>query len=477
MLRNPAHSLPCLIAILAAAVYLPALPASFQFDDWQVVLGDPRVTSFSAWWQSMPGMRALLKLSYATNHESGGGVMAFRAVNILLHALNAAMLFMLMQQMGRRLCRINSGEAAIAGAVAALVFALHPAQTESVTYISGRSNVLAVFFVLSALLAWLKSREKCAGPQWIILSLLAFAAALASKEIAAVLPLAMLLCLAAQLDRPALREFIMPAVLIALAVLLFAAAWPRLPYDYLLRTSLETRGPVENLAAQSQGVVWLTGQMFNWARLNADPMLQPVTQWTPGVILKATALASVFIAGLFSLRRYPAAAFAVLWFFIWLAPTNSLIARLDVANDRQLYLAIAGPAWLLGYGIAQLTRIFHLKYKISGPVRCAIPAVLALSLVLALGTINRNRVYATETAFWQDVTVKSPHNTRAWNNLGMAEALACRPDSATRAFEEAIRLEPDSWRAQVNLELLKTGELQGLPVQCREDIRAPLRKR
>jgi hypothetical protein len=197
--------------------------------------------------------------------------------------------------------------------------------------------------------------------------------------------------------------------------------------------------------------------MFDWTRLNADPMLQPVTQWTTGVILKTTALAAVIAVGLLALRRRPVPAFAILWFFLWLAPTNSLIARLDVANDRQLYLAIAGPALLPGYGVARLGRYVA-------------PAALALSVVLALGTVQRNRVYATETAFWNDVVIKSPHNQRAWNNLGMAEAFDCRLESAARAFEEAIRLAPDYPLPQVNLELLKIGELPGMPARCRDDV-------
>jgi len=446
--------LPWLIVVLTVAVYLPSLSSSFQFDDWNVVLGDQRVLSFSSWWNSMPGMRALLKLSYALNHELNSSVEGFRAVNILIHALNTALLFFLTQHLARRIGRLDNSGAALVGAVTSLVFALHPAQTESVTYISGRSNALATLFVLLALVAWLRSWEKDAGRRWTLLAAFAFVAALACKETAAVLPLAMLLCLAAKSDRPALRDFIPPLTLAALAALLFAVAWPRLPYDYLLRASLETRGPVENLAAQSQGVVWLIGQMFDWSRLNADPMLQPVTQWTAAVIMKTTALAAVVIGGLFALRRYPVPAFAILWFFIWLAPTNSLIARLDVANDRQLYLALAGPAWLLGHGVARMGR--HV-----------LPAALVLSIALAFGTVQRNRAYSTEAMFWNDVVIKSPHNQRAWNNLGMAEALDCRSDSAIRAFEEAIRLAPDYTLPKINLELLKIGELPGIPARCR----------
>ena len=69
-----ALSLP--LALLAAAialVYLPSLGASFQFDDWNVIVRDPRVQSLAAWLASMPGTRPLLKLSFALNHELGDG--------------------------------------------------------------------------------------------------------------------------------------------------------------------------------------------------------------------------------------------------------------------------------------------------------------------------------------------------------------------------------------------------------------------
>jgi hypothetical protein len=162
--------------------------------------------------------------------------------------------------------------------------------------------------------------------------------------------------------------------------------------------------------------------------------------------------------GIMGLRRWPAAAFAILWFFLSLAPTNSFIARLDVANDRQLYVALIGPAWLLGHGIARLR----------------LPAwmpILPLALLFCLGTAVRNRVYATELTFWQDVVAKSPHNTRAWNNLGMAEAIACQPDAARDSFDEAVRRDPRFVQPQVNLALLEKGELPGMPAGCTGDSR------
>ena len=74
---------PALLVVLVVCLaYANALQASFQFDDWDVIVRDPRVQDLAAWWSSMPGMRPLLKLSYALNHASGAGVAGFHAVNV-----------------------------------------------------------------------------------------------------------------------------------------------------------------------------------------------------------------------------------------------------------------------------------------------------------------------------------------------------------------------------------------------------------
>lgn len=436
--------LPWLAALLVVAVYLPALSASFQFDDWQVVLGDPRVQSLGAWWGAMPGMRALVKLSYALNHELGARVEAFRAVNIALHALNTALVFVLVRNLSRRLRTADATGASVVAAVVALVFALHPVQTESVTYIAARSNLIAATFSLLALLAWLHGRQQQPALWWP-LATVCYVAALAGKETAAVLPLVMVLCLAA--DRSfTRRDLLFPAGLFVLCGVLLAVLWQSLPYDYLLQTSLDTRGPVQNLLAQTEGVGWLAAQLLRWDRLNADPMLLPADSLTAGTALRAGVLLAVLAAGVLSLRRWPAVGFGILWFFLWLAPTNSLLARLDLANDRQLYLALIGPAWCVA----------HLLLQLRGH---AWMATLLLAVVLAAGTWTRNRVYATEVSFWEDVTAKSPHNARAWNNLGMAFAAACQPIAAADAFSESTRRAPQDPLPDINLALLQQGEL------------------
>jgi len=151
------------------------------------------------------------------------------------------------------------------------------------------------------------------------------------------------------------------------------------------------------------------------------------------------------------LRSRPALAFGILWFFLWLAPTNSVLARLDVANDRQIYLALVGPAWLAAWGAG------HLRIS-----RGALMAgTVAAALILGTATWKRNEVYRNEIAFWEDVARKAPHNGRAFNNLGYAYAVAARDEEAEAALRRALAIDPGDVRAAVNLRLLREGALAG----------------
>jgi tetratricopeptide (TPR) repeat protein len=184
--------------------------------------------------------------------------------------------------------------------------------------------------------------------------------------------------------------------------------------------------------------------------MNADPALPVNLDLDVDGALTLIVIVIVGGLALASVRRFPLPAFAILWFFLWLAPTNSLLARLDLVNDRQLYVALAGPALLLAAAIRRLA-----KYQ----RRFAVVAfVLVLSLT-GLATHLRNEVYRDEVTFWRDVVGQSPHNARAFNNLGVALADQCDLARAEAAWLRALRLDPGYVRAAVNLRLLGEGLL------------------
>jgi hypothetical protein len=222
-------------------------------------------------------------------------------------------------------------------------------------------------------------------------------------------------------------------------------------YRWLLETSFEARSVATNLLTQAHAVVYLIGQLVRFDRLNADPMLPVFDSWSPIVAADVAIIAALIAVAVALIPRRPALAFGIVWFFVWLLPTNSFLPRLDVVNDRQLYLALVGPAWLVAVTVGTLG---------SKPdSRIPFAAALALAIGLGVATHHRNRVYADEIVFWEDVTQKTPDNGRAFCNLGYAYALASRNDDAEGALRRALAIDPHDVRAAVNLRLLHEGAL------------------
>ena len=437
-----------LLAAAVLATYANALAGSFQFDDWNVIVDEPRVATVSAWWASMPGIRPVLKLSYAANRASGLGLAGFHAVNLAVHVASALLAWALLRRIAARL-----GAPPAAALLGALSFALHPVQTEAVTYVSGRSSSLAGALALGSALAWLEGRERRATWLWAGLSPLLMALSLGVKETALVLPVALLLLGAVAGPRAFSRRRALPAISPHLLVLVAAAgAFLASPaYRRMVSRSLELRDPWANLLTHVDALGWLAGQIVRLDRLNADPALPAVTSLSPSVALAGLGLLSALAAGLALLRRRPAVAFGVLWFLLWLPATGWWLPRPEPASERQLYLALLGPAWLAGLALA--------PWLAAGTIRRT--GVVALVAALGTATVLRNRAYRSEVAFWEDVVSRSPHNARAHNNLGVALAGRCLTLEAEAAFRRALEADPGHFRAAVNLELLSEGRALG----------------
>jgi hypothetical protein len=317
--------LPLLLAAIAALAYLPSLGGAFQFDDYNVIVHYPTVHSWRTLFERAGGgVRAVLKASYVLNWTINPGPLGFHLVNIALHALNAVLLFFI----GRRLF----GEKP--ALIAALLFALHPMQTEAVTYISGRSSSLMAAFYLSALLVYLR------GAHWALSSLL-FVLALATRETAVTLPAALLLV---ELVRGTPWRTIAQRQWAHWSLLALGGAVVLMNQRYfdLLAYGFGERGVVDNLRTQVGAVSYLVWHLITLQGLNIDPALPTLTEWTPALAFQGILLCAWLALGLASFRRRPWLAFGILWFFLQLAPTNSIVPRLDVANDRQLYLACWG---------------------------------------------------------------------------------------------------------------------------------------
>ncbi|UCF38341.1 MAG: glycosyltransferase family 39 protein, partial [Acidobacteriota bacterium] len=174
--------IPVLLAVLCFLLYANTLGHSLVFDDVTLILQNRSVLELD--WATIlykGGYRPFRTLTYALNYAVGGeDPFGYHLVNVLLHALNAVLAFLLFW----RLSRSN----AVAG-IGAAFMALHPVQTAAVAYVSGRKDLLAAFFLLAGFYLYV-SRRKEGGIGWktLVAVLPLFVLAILSKEVAIVLP-------------------------------------------------------------------------------------------------------------------------------------------------------------------------------------------------------------------------------------------------------------------------------------------------
>ena len=409
------------VAALAFAAYLPSLGGVFHFDDYNVIVHYPTVHSWGALLERAGGgVRPLLKASYTLNWTLGGG---FHLLNIALHATNAALLFLI------GVALFKNRQAAF---VAALLFAFHPAATEAVTYISGRSSSLMALFYLGALYAYLR------GAHWAISALL-FVLAVATRETALTLPAALLLCELCRGAWPGWREILRRqwahwALLLAGGIFLLLNQ----RYFDLVAYGYGERSLADNVITQVGGIAYLIVRLVSLHGYNIDPALPTLSEWTPALASQAALLLALLALAAANLRARPWIAFGIVWFFLQLAPTNSIVPRLDVANDRQLYLASWGLFLALCIQLRNAPRL----------------ALAVVAVLFAAASILRQLDYRSEIVLWESSVALAPWNARGHNNLGYAYQLAGRTDEARHEYQTALLFNPAHAKARLNLRFL-----------------------
>ncbi len=467
------HTLIALALIVFAllAAYANSLGGPFVFDDVEAIVENPTIRRLAdpgavlsppfADGQTVGG-RPLVNVTLALNYAAGElNPTGYHVVNLAIHLAAVLTLFGLVRRT-LLLQRTDDGRprtapeisplspalcppsAAVTFAlVVALLWGLHPLQTESVTYVIQRAESLMGLLYLLTLYCFVRGVAAGSRPAWLAASFACCLAGMATKEVMVSAPVLVLL-----FD----RAFVSGTI---------AAAWHRRRFYYIglgatwlllgaLVLSTQDRGGSMGLGLSvslgeylfTQGpailhylrlIAWPHPLIFDYGAIFPDSPLATL----PAVL----AVAALALGALWLLWKKPVAGFLAGWFFAVLAPTSLVPANRQTLSEHRLYLALA-PVIILG--VAGLARWIGRRPEAQrrGALRIAVAGGTVLALAWGGLTWRRNTDYQSSLALWTATVAHRPENPHAYNNLGIALAAEGRTEEARARFAEAVRLDP-----------------------------------
>ncbi|HXY53496.1 MAG TPA: tetratricopeptide repeat protein [Nitrospirota bacterium] len=365
----------------------------------------------------------------------------FILTNVFVHAMNGILFYALLFRMDRRRAL---------GFVAAFIFLLHPAQVESVAWISERKNLLAMFFFLSSFHFYISYRaaERPRSALFYCSSVLAFVLALLSKPVAIILPLVLFLYDLCYLEKSGRKSWIankIPFVLASGAALIIALK-SQMPEYEGGRISYSIEGPLGVFFTMLTVLVRYFKIIF-WptelSPLYMPPMKVRIDASVAGSLLFAVLLV---VLGYYLCRKRKKLFFWYALVFAGLLPVSQIVSIVTLMNDRYLYFPMLGAA--ASYGMLALPsagQTYDLRRK-------SIALILVLLLIpLPWLSWQRTSVWSNDTSLWTDATRKTPGSPLVWNGLGMAYVDRGLPDEAASAFLKALAIDPDYMLALNNI--------------------------
>jgi Flp pilus assembly protein TadD len=337
------------------------------------------------------------------------------------------------------------------------VWLAHPLLSETVEYVTQRTESMMGLFFLLTLYGAIRARRAPHPLRWHIVSIASCALGMATKESMVVAPLAVLLY-----DRVfeftsinealrARRGFYagLAATWVELGVLMWRSPRSTVgvaavsPWMYLLNQ-------IQMIARYVGLAVWPRSLVVDYGL----PRSLTIGDVGPQALLLLLMLGGTVVA----LVRWPAIGFLAAMFFLTLAPTSSVVPiASEVGSERRMYLPLAAlvvlTVSLTWLGLERLRARWPARSRTLAYVGlCAAGAVVA---ALAVRTMFRNQEYATPMALWESVVARRPQG-RARFSLASELIAANRHDEAIAQLREAVRDYPDA-RAGLGTELFFQG--------------------
>jgi hypothetical protein len=380
----------------------------------------------------------------------------FHLLNVLLHALNAILIFTLAMRLG------FSGPAALIGS---LIWAVHPMHTEAVTYVSATADPLYATFMLAGLI--------CAAPEFswgsVWLSILFFVGGLLSKETAIVFPAVMMVCVFLMNRRrwsirPYLVTLPLWAVAIGYLVLRKTVLDFNNTFEIYTTANVYTESVLVRLATFFATIPSYVSLIFWPTNLHMDRAFAVFTDWLYAPVLLGIAwlLLGIFMIAWERKSSRPVWSFAFLWFLAAHVPHMGVLLPVNsFFLEHWMYVPSIGFFIVASETLMTWTKSSR---RVSVP---ATALVILLAALLSVLTFRQNQVWSTPISLYTHILKLNPNVARVHNNLAMAYSDLHEDRLAIEHYSKAIELSDVYPQTHHNLGLLylRNGQAQEAKLQ------------
>ncbi|HEY4132595.1 MAG TPA: tetratricopeptide repeat protein, partial [Gemmatimonadaceae bacterium] len=445
--------------IAASIAFGPALHAPFDFDDYPAIVHNTTIRTLVPPWAPLhtpplgtpasgrPAANVSFALSYALNEVAGvdqtaisadrtstvdtrDAALGFRLANVFLHVLTAVLIFAALRltlEVGRVPHELRDHARSIAFVIA-LIWMIHPLQTEAVDYISQRTEILVSLCYVATLVASIRHWQLTSGlnidrtslalraakaRRWFAFTVATSVVGMASKEVMITAPLVIALhdraflsdrwcSLFANRARRLLYAALFATTFVAVALIIAGGRAATVGFNVGIT-------PLEYLITQGWAIPHYLRLAFWPTALTYDYGQTPVVGVASVAGLALLCALAMSVIWCWTRPRLRWLAFIGTMFFLVLAPSSSIVPiRTEIAAERRVYLALVAVVAAVVVGMFRLLR--------ANNVRIAITVVVVAGLLTA--SARRSVTYRDPTALWYDALTKFPNNARAYDNVG-----------------------------------------------------------
>ena len=382
----------------------------------------------------------MLMASYWLNSRMSGdqSTYSYHVLNVVIHLVSSGLIFLVVRRFLEWSGTAQPRRDWLA-AFAAAVFLLHPAQSEAVAYLAGRSEALSVAIFMAAFAVFLYRKEREIGWGTVVLVLALFGMALLSKEHTVVLPALLLVTdywwnpgFSWRGIRGNWRLYAVTAVGAAGGVALFRNL---IFYSASAGFGLKDLPWYQYLFTEFRALFVYPAEFLLPVRLTADwdfPVSRTILDH--GAIVGLIVLLALSGLAWHYRRRYPLACFGFFVYLVLMAPTSSILPIKDPVAERRLYLSMLGLLLIMVDGIRRIKADPRKLAAVSG----------VLLLAAAAATRARAAIWADPVALWEDTAAKSPHKRRVLFQLASAYFDAGKFGKSVEQYRKtALEFPPD----------------------------------